>query len=265
MGRTPAGHEQDAPSHRCRHQAAATACQRQPITRDDAKVRRPRHRQWEQGFRLQLHHQGRSRAPLHHPADSPTEHDRSTRPGGSCAAYRCWRRSSADIEDARTAPTMAELIDRFVAEHVSRKRYPRAAPTGRCSTCTSGRTAAHQGRPSLRGWPTGAPYYSRASSPYMAIDVCSFQDVQLGSALEMCDANPARASTGPRGKGYVSGDELIRLQALGIFSPQSPISSPAVIDGASRQYSRWNGAPRSRRGRIQARQRTTAETRPHLR
>ena len=52
----------------------------------------------------------------------------------------------ADIENQRSAPTVADLIARFQEEHLLRMRASTKPTIGRCSISTSGRTSASTSR-----------------------------------------------------------------------------------------------------------------------
>jgi integrase len=136
-------------------------------------------------------------------------------PGTRCGG----RDPLADIEAERTAPTMAELIDRFVAEHVSRKRP------------STSRFYEQMLRVHIR--PHFGPHLkvtdvafadidtlhrkiSKFGSPYMANRVVAVLSKMLSLACRWKmrdDAKGIEKNYESKRKRYLSADELTRLSA----------------------------------------------------
>jgi integrase len=126
-----------------------------------------------------------------------------------------------DIEDERAAPTVAELVERFVAEHVVRKRPTTVRAYGQMLDLhIRPHFGAHLKVADVRFEHIDALHrkLTKAGSPYMAnrcVAVIS-KMFSLAGRWRMRDDNPAKGiekNYESKRKRYLSGDELSRLSA----------------------------------------------------
>jgi integrase len=126
-----------------------------------------------------------------------------------------------DIEDERAAPTVAELIERFVAEHVERKR-PSTIRAYRQMIDLHIRPhfGAHFKGADVRFEHIDALHrkLTKAGSPYMANRCVAVLSKMFSLAVRwrILDANPAKGvekNYESKRKRYLSADELVRLSA----------------------------------------------------
>jgi integrase len=126
-----------------------------------------------------------------------------------------------DIEDERAAPTVAELIDRFVAEHVVRKRPSTAAAYQMMFRVhIEPHFGAHRKVADVRFEDIDALHrkLTRDGSPYMANRVCAVMSKMFSLAVRwrMRDDNPCKGvekNYEAKRKRYLTADELARLTA----------------------------------------------------
>jgi integrase len=135
----------------------------------------------------------------------------------------------ADKQDERAAPTVAELIDRFIAEHVERKRpSTRSAYELMLRVHIRPHFGTHKKVADVRFEDIDALHQklTKADSPYMAnrcVAVIS-KMFNLACRWGMCETNPAKGierNIEYSRRRYLSADELTRLTtALAAYSDQ---------------------------------------------